>query len=95
LTKRTALLLKNSFTPAEFAKFVGLELVGKADIFDAVQKHEKMNFENAVAFVLAKMPLKTDIVKAAEWAQSYDDAPSPLLPKTTTPQVLAKPPRLR
>lgn len=95
LTKRTALLLKNSFTPAEFAKFVGLELVGKADIFDAVQKHEKMNFENAVAFVLAKMPLKTDIVESAKWAQAFEDAPSPLLPKTTTPQVVAKPMRHR
>ena len=84
LTKKTALLLKNSFSAADFAKAFGIELIGKADIFDALQKSgEAQNFDNAVAMVLKKMPIKTDIVESAKWAQAYEDAPSPPLPKPT------------
>jgi hypothetical protein len=45
--------------------------------------------------VLAKMPMKTDIVESAKWAQAFEDAPSPPLPKTTVSQVVAKPMRPR
>jgi hypothetical protein len=96
ITRKTALLLKNSFSAADFAKAFGIELIGKADIFDALQKSgQAHSFDTAVALVLAKMPMKTDIVESAKWAQDFEDAPSPPLPKITVSQVVAKPPRLR
>lgn len=107
MSKRIALHLKSTFSAAEFAKCFGIELIGKADIFDALQKHgQALNFENAVALVLAKMPVKNgvDIAETAKWAQAFDDAPSPPLPDdlresatkiVAKPQVVAKPLRPR
>lgn len=57
--KAVARLIKNTYSPAEFAKAFGLEIKGKADIFDALVKSGKaQNFAEAVAQVAVKMPAK-------------------------------------
>lgn len=57
--KAVARLIKNTYSPAEFAKAFGVELRGKADIFDTLVKAgEAMDFAEAVAKVAVKMPPK-------------------------------------
>ncbi len=57
--KAVARLIKNTYSPADFAKAFDLELKGKADIFDALVKSGKaQNFAEAVAQVAVKMPPK-------------------------------------
>lgn len=63
--KASARLIKNAYTPAEFAQVFGVELKGKADIFDALIKAGKAaSFSEAVAQVALKMPSKT----GAKWS---------------------------
>jgi hypothetical protein len=55
--KATAKMLKNTFTPAEFEKALGVSLKGKADIFDAlIAAGEASNFAQALAKVVIAMP---------------------------------------
>jgi hypothetical protein len=63
--KAAAKLIKNAYTPAEFAQVFGVELKGKADIFDSLVKAGKAaSFSEAVAQVALKMPSKT----GAKWS---------------------------
>lgn len=63
--KASARLIKNAYTPAEFAQVFGVELKGKADVFDALIKAGKAaDFKEAVALVALKMPSKT----GAKWS---------------------------
>lgn len=57
--KAVARLIKNTYSPAEFSKAFGLEIKGKADIFDALVKSgTAQNFAEAVAQVALKMSPK-------------------------------------
>jgi hypothetical protein len=59
--KATARLIKNAYTPAEFAKNMGVEIKGKEDVFDALIKSGKASdFKDAITQVALKMPSKTD-----------------------------------
>lgn len=65
LYKATAKLIKNAYTPADFAQVFGVELKGKADVFDSLIKAGKASdFKEAVALVALKMPSKT----GAKWS---------------------------
>ena len=57
--KAIARLIKNTYSPSDFAKAFGIELKGKADIFETLVKAGKaQNFAEAVAQVAVKMPAK-------------------------------------
>lgn len=57
--KAVARMIKDTYTREEFSKVMGVELVGKADIFDAMVKAgEASGFAHAVALVATKMPPK-------------------------------------
>jgi hypothetical protein len=57
--KAVARMIKDTYTRAEFSKVMGIELVGKADIFEAMVKAgEATGFAHAVALVATKMPPK-------------------------------------
>lgn len=57
--KAVARMIKDTYTRDEFSKVMGVELVGKADIFDAMVKAgSATGFAHAVALVATKMPPK-------------------------------------
>jgi hypothetical protein len=59
--KATAKLIKNTYTKAEFAEKMGVEISGKADVFDALIKSGKaQNFAEALAKVTLAMPPKNE-----------------------------------
>jgi hypothetical protein len=69
--------IKNSFTPAQFAQKFGVELKGKADIFDAlISTGQAVDFAQAVAKVALAMPspFESSWEGLAEWTVDYDKA---------------------
>lgn len=88
LRKATARLIKNTYSPADFAKNLGVEMRGKKDIFEVLVKSgQASNFAEAVALVALKMPPKNSSSSwsdLAEFAVEIDDTPkrvpSPIIP---------------
>lgn len=89
--KAVARLIKNTYSPAEFAKAFGVELRGKADIFDTLVKcGEAMDFAEAVAKVAVKMPPKGQGAHSWEELAAFTvelDDPKP----QAQPQAVARP----
>jgi len=83
LKKAVARLVKNSYTRSEFASVMGVELVGKQDVFDALIKSGQANdFSMAVALVATKMPPKNggnweDLAKFAVDLEDANPASAP------------------
>jgi hypothetical protein len=95
MRKAVARLIKNTYTPAEFARVMGVEIKGKADIFDTMVKvGEATGFAHAVALVAAKMPPKG----GHSWedlASFVTDLDKPVKPVPAAPvEVQAKRPKL-
>jgi hypothetical protein len=91
--KAVARLLKNTYTPADFAKTFGIEIKGKADIFDALVKAgHAQNFAAALVMVATKMPPKGGHgwEELAEFTKALEDAPA-VTSQPLAPQVVAKP----
>lgn len=90
MRKAVARLIKNTYTPAEFARVMGVEIKGKADIFDTMVKvGEATGFAHAVALVAAKMPPKG----GHSWedlASFVADLDKPVKPVPAAPEVQAK-----
>jgi hypothetical protein len=90
--KAAAKLLKNTYTKAEFSKAMGVEIVGKQDVFDAVLKSDKYknqcsSFAHAFALVSSKLPPKNGgkWEELAKFAVELDDKPQngPQAPQIT------------
>ena len=78
LMQATAVLMKNSYSPAEFSKHMGVELRGKADVFDAlIREGRATNFVHAVQLVATKMPSqhKSSWSELAQWNLEYKNDP--------------------
>jgi dihydroxyacid dehydratase/phosphogluconate dehydratase len=91
--KAVARLLKNTYTPADFAKTFGIEIKGKADIFDALVKAgHAQNFAAALVMVATKMPPKGGHgwEELAEFTKALEDAPA-VTSQPLAPQAVAKP----
>lgn len=79
LIKTTAMLIKQNYHIKDLAITMGVELRGKADIFDLMVKSGKAkNFKDAVNQVSEQLNLvyevdhgKTDIKERAEWSLAY------------------------
>ena len=90
--KAVARLIKNTYSPADFAKAFSLELKGKADIFEALVKSGKaQNFAEAVAQVAVKMPPKGGHGWDELAAFTVDLEDKPEVKPAQVPQVAAKP----
>jgi hypothetical protein len=93
IRKAMARAIKNSFTPAQFAKKFGVELKGKADIFDAlISTGQAVNFAQAVAKVALEMPspYESSWEGLAEWSVDYDKAEPAHKPTSITPAPSAR-----
>jgi hypothetical protein len=93
IRKAMARSIKNSFTPAQFAKEFGVELKGKADVFDALIKTgQAVDFAQAVAKVALAMPspYASSWEELAEWTVDYDKA-EPVKSQTPSITPAAKP----
>jgi Plasmid recombination enzyme len=74
--KAMAKMLKNTFTPAEFEKALGVSLKGKADIFDAlIAAGEASNFAQALAKVVIAMPAGKEAAWTAKPRLTPTEAP--------------------
>ena len=64
--RRIAVMIKAAFSPAELAQNFGVELRGKADIFDALVREKRASsFEQALEMVAAELPTGT----ASRWSE--------------------------
>ena len=77
LSLAVAALIKKSYSPAEFAQEMGVELKGKADIFDALLREGRAkSFVEAVELVAKTMPSKqsSNWTELAKWNIDYEKA---------------------
>jgi hypothetical protein len=71
--RRIAEMIKAAFSPAELAQKFGVELRGKADIFDALVREKRAaSFEQALELVAASLPTGSDSVWAEPAVSSLD-----------------------
>lgn len=73
--RRIAVMIKDAFTPAELAQKFGVELRGKADIFDALVREKRASsFEQALEMVAAELPTGTASrwSELASWSLDYE-----------------------
>jgi hypothetical protein len=78
LMNATAVMIKKSFSSAEFSKQMGVELRGKADIFDAlIREGRATSFVHAVQLVASKMPSPhtSSWQSLAQWNLEYKNDP--------------------
>lgn len=75
--RRIAVMIKAAFTPAELAQKFGVELRGKADIFDALVREKRaVSFDQALEMVAAELPTGTPSrwSELAAWSLDYEAA---------------------
>jgi hypothetical protein len=81
--RRIAEMIKAAFSPAELAQKFGVELRGKADIFDALVREKRAaSFEQALELVAASLPTGSDSrwSELAIWSLDYEAAEAPEAP---------------
>ena len=73
--RRIAVMIKAAFPPAELAQKFGIELRGRADIFDALVREKRASsFEQALEIVAAELPTGTSSrwSELAAWSLDYE-----------------------
>lgn len=81
--RRIAVMIKVAYSPAELAQKFGIELRGKADIFDALVREKRAaSFEQALELVAAELPTGTTSrwSELATWSLDYEAAEAPEAP---------------
>lgn len=75
--RRIAEMIKAAFSPAELAQRFGVELRGRADIFDALVREKRaVSFDQALEMVAAELPTGTPSrwSELAAWSLDYEAA---------------------
>ena len=83
--RRIAVMIKAAYAPAELAQKFGVELRGRADIFDALVREKRAtSFEQALEMVAAELPTGTASrwSELATWSLDYEAAEAPEAPGT-------------
>lgn len=73
--RRIAVMIKAAFPPAELAQKFGIELRGRADIFDALVREKRAkDFEQALEMVASQLPTGSDSrwSELAAWSLDYE-----------------------
>lgn len=86
---------RRSYTPAELAQAFGVEIKGKADIFDSLVKAGKArDFKEALELAAKKLPSNRQAWSAlAQWSLDFDKAKE-LFGKGSGPAPQANPTRV-
>jgi hypothetical protein len=86
IRKATIRLVKGAFSKSELSKMFGVEIVGKQDIFDALQKSGKAdNLATAVALVSLEVKrFKPDWDSTVKFAVEMQEEPKPLAAQRPT-----------